>query len=129
MDMGGRRGRRARPCRSTSESLRAITRSHSTETVCYCQGNPDAANQRYLVTAGTYSMQEWLDFIWKRYPERAERFGVSRSTPGKLWPESGVYSADNSKSRRDLGLTYKSLEKTCEETFAHFVQLENELVE
>lgn len=85
---------------------------------------PSAANQRYLVTGGSYSVQQFLDFVWENYPERAERLKVARGTPGKLWPEGGTYTADNSRSVRDLGLRYRSVEEMCKETFERFVQLE-----
>jgi len=83
-----------------------------------------AANQRYLITAGTYSAQQILDYIWSRYPERAAAKGVSKGTPGELWPATGTYTADNSKSRRDLGLVYTAFDDMQEAMFSKFVQLE-----
>ncbi|KAG8928538.1 methylglyoxal reductase (NADPH-dependent) gre2, partial [Tulasnella sp. 417] len=68
---------------------------------------PAAANQRYLVTAGNYSAQAIADFIWKHYSERATAKGVKRGNPGNLYPDTGVFKVDNSKSIRDLGLAYK----------------------
>jgi len=86
----------------------------------------EAANQRYLVTAGTYSPQQFVDFIWRTYPEHARARGVSRGTPGKLFPEGGVYTADNGKSRRQLGLEYHGLDDMMKQTFDRFLQLEAE---
>ncbi|KAG8852355.1 methylglyoxal reductase (NADPH-dependent) gre2 [Tulasnella sp. 330] len=86
-----------------------------------------AANQRYLITAGTYSAQQFLDVIWKHYPERAEEKGISKGTPGKLYPEGGNYTADNSKSLKDLkGLEYHSFDEMCKATFDRFLVLEKE---
>ncbi|KAG8945080.1 methylglyoxal reductase (NADPH-dependent) gre2 [Tulasnella sp. 424] len=68
---------------------------------------PAAANQRYLVSPGNYSAQAIADYIWKHYPERAAAKGVKKGNPGKLYPDTGVFKVDNSKSIRDLGMTYK----------------------
>lgn len=32
---------------------------------------------------------------------------MKKGNPGQLYPESGVYKVDNSRSIADLGLTYK----------------------
>ncbi|KAG9000601.1 methylglyoxal reductase (NADPH-dependent) gre2 [Tulasnella sp. JGI-2019a] len=86
-----------------------------------------AANQRYLITAGSYSAQQFVDYIWKHYPERAQEKGVAKGTPGKLYPDGGVYTADNSKSLRDLsGLEYHSFDDMCHATFERFLVLEKE---
>ncbi|KAG8875348.1 hypothetical protein FRB97_005186, partial [Tulasnella sp. 331] len=67
-----------------------------------------AANQRYLINAGPYSAQQFLDFIWRHYPERAQEKGISKGTPNRLYPEGGCYTLDNSKSLKDLvGLKYQ----------------------
>ncbi|KAG9025008.1 methylglyoxal reductase (NADPH-dependent) gre2 [Tulasnella sp. UAMH 9824] len=47
------------------------------------------------------------DYIWEHYPERAVAKSVKKGSPGKLYPDAGVFQVDNSKSIRDLGLTYK----------------------
>jgi len=86
----------------------------------------EAANQRYLVTAGLFSPQQFVDFIWKTYPEHAQARGVSRGTPGRFLPEDGVYTADNGKSRKQLGLEYHDLDDMMKETFDRFLQLEAE---
>ncbi|KAG8990470.1 methylglyoxal reductase (NADPH-dependent) gre2, partial [Tulasnella sp. 427] len=93
----------------------AILRAHSkrrtssrlTAHDLHTQDAPAAANQRYLVTPGNYSAQMILDYIWKHYPERAAAKGVKKGHPGQLNPHTGVFKADNSKSIRDLGITYK----------------------
>ncbi|KAG9043967.1 methylglyoxal reductase (NADPH-dependent) gre2 [Tulasnella sp. UAMH 9824] len=85
-----------------------------------------AENHRYLVTAGNYSAQQFLDYIWKHYPERAASRNIPKGTPGQLYPEGGVYKADNSKSKRDLGLVYRDLETTLKDMLARFETLESE---
>lgn len=86
--------------------------------------SPKAPNQRYLISSGRYSAQQFLDYIWQNYPERAKVKKVSKGTPGKLYPEDGTYTSDNSKSKKDLGLTYHSLDTMMDDTFARFKELE-----
>jgi len=88
--------------------------------------SPAAAGQRYLISEGCFSPQEVTDFIWKHYPERATKYKIDKGTPGQLYPEEGTYHPDNSKSRKDLGLTYNLFDKMCEDLFARFIQLEEE---
>ncbi|KAG8919992.1 methylglyoxal reductase (NADPH-dependent) gre2 [Tulasnella sp. 417] len=85
-----------------------------------------ANNQRYLVTAGNYSAQQFSDYIWKYYPERAASRNISKGTPGQLYPERGVYKADNSKSKKDLGLAYRNLETTLKDMLGRFEEIETE---
>lgn len=88
--------------------------------------SPAAANQRYLITAGNYSPQQVVDYMWKMYPQRAQEKNISKGSPGKLWPEGGVFSVDATKSQRDLGLKYRSFEESIRDTFARLVELESQ---
>lgn len=83
-----------------------------------------APNQRYLISCGRYSAQQFLDYIWQNYLERAKDKKVSKGTPGKLYPEEGTYTSDNSKSKKDLGLRYRDLDTMMDDTFARFKELE-----
>lgn len=85
-----------------------------------------AGNHRYLVTAGNYSAQQFIDYIWEHYPERATSKNIPRGTPGRLYPEEGVYKADNSKSKKDLGLEYRGFETMLKDMLARFEELESE---
>ena len=49
-------------------------------TVFVNQEKPGAANQRFLISQGTFNMGQLSDFIWKHYPERAQAKGVPKST-------------------------------------------------
>ncbi|KAG8909008.1 methylglyoxal reductase (NADPH-dependent) gre2 [Tulasnella sp. 403] len=83
-------------------------------------GTEASANQRYLLTAGNVSTQHFLDHIWRHYTERAIAKNVFRGTPGvPNWPEGGVYSYDNSKSRRDLGIEYRGFDAMLAATIRH----------
>ncbi|KAG8905657.1 hypothetical protein FRB99_008498, partial [Tulasnella sp. 403] len=87
---------------------------------------PQAANQRYLITAGNYSAQQQLDYIWKHHPERAQKYNITKGDPEHPYPEGGVYGADNSKSIRDLGLVYRDFDTMQKDTYARFEELEKE---
>lgn len=86
-----------------------------------------AAGQRYLITAGRYSTQEFVDYIWKHYPERAAAKNVLRGDPANIYAEDAAYTADNSKSKRDLGLEYTPIDKMMEDTYKRFIELEDAL--
>lgn len=67
-----------------------------------------AANQRYLVTNGPYSYQNFIDIIRDNFPE------LKDSTPegdahSALPP---VYKIDASKSVKDLGMNYRTMKET-----------------
>ena len=66
-----------------------------------------------------------MDFTWKHYPERAAASGMSRGTPGVLYPADGTYSADNSKSISMLGLKYRALNDMLGDLFRSFEELEH----
>lgn len=84
-----------------------------------------SANQRYLITGGRYSAQQFIDLIWKYYLERAQAKKLPR--PGPYYPEEGTYTGDNSKSRRDLSLKYHTFEEMMVDTLKRFEELEAEL--
>jgi len=85
-----------------------------------------AANQRYLITQGRYSTQQFVEYIWEHYPEQAKEKGVTKGTPGTYFPEEGTYTGDNSKSIKDLGLQYRDLDTMQSDTYKRFEQLEAE---
>ncbi|KIO31204.1 hypothetical protein M407DRAFT_221003 [Tulasnella calospora MUT 4182] len=86
--------------------------------------SPAAANQRYLLSAGNYSPQAIADYIWEHYPERAAAKGVKKGNPGRLYPDTGVFSIDNSKSVRDLGIVYNDFNSMMKDTLEKFEKLE-----
>ncbi|KAG8748738.1 methylglyoxal reductase (NADPH-dependent) gre2 [Ceratobasidium sp. 414] len=86
--------------------------------------SPVAANQRYIIAAGNYSPQQVIDYTWDKYPERVKEKEISKGSPGKLWPEGGVFGVDRAKSERDLGIEYRPFAKTMKDTFARLEELE-----
>ncbi|CAE6452014.1 unnamed protein product [Rhizoctonia solani] len=83
------------------------------------------ANQRYLIAGGRYSPQQVIDHVWRQYPERAKEKNISKGTPGKMWPDGGVFDLDTAKSQRDLGLKYRSFEESLSDTFSRIIELES----
>ncbi|KAG8691840.1 methylglyoxal reductase (NADPH-dependent) gre2 [Ceratobasidium sp. 423] len=85
-----------------------------------------AVNQRYLIAGGIYSPQQVIDYMWQAYPERAKEKNIPTGTPGKLWPEGGVFDVDTTKSQRDLGLKYRSFDESLRDTFLRIIELESQ---
>ncbi|KAG8932413.1 methylglyoxal reductase (NADPH-dependent) gre2 [Tulasnella sp. 417] len=86
---------------------------------------PEAKGQRYLIINGKHSPQYFANYIWKHYPDRAAEKSVTKPTD-KLYPDGGVYDVDNSKSIRDLGITYRGLDTMMRDTLKRFEELEAE---
>lgn len=52
---------------------------------------------------------------------------MKKGNPGKLYPDTGVFKVDNSKSVRDLGMTYKyDFDTMLRDTLKKFEELEAE---
>ncbi|QRV98032.1 NADPH-dependent methylglyoxal reductase GRE2 protein [Ceratobasidium sp. AG-Ba] len=88
---------------------------------------PEAGNNRFLVSEGTFNMGRLSDFIWANYPERAKAKGIPKSEVKHRGPPEGTYYPDNIKSKTVLGLQYNSFEITLKDTLDQFVALEKEL--
>lgn len=77
-----------------------------------------AANKRFFVTAGHFSNKEIAKIIKKDYPQTQNL--PSDSTQGGDYPEGGVYSYDNSRTKDVLGITFKSLDDSIKDTVKSF---------
>ena len=67
---------------------------------------PQAAGQRFFVTAGYFANKEIADIVRDNYPDLAS------SLPPKDYPSDmpeGIYKIDNSRSKKILGLHYRPL--------------------
>ncbi|KAG9025009.1 methylglyoxal reductase (NADPH-dependent) gre2 [Tulasnella sp. UAMH 9824] len=60
------------------------------------------------------------------YPERAAAKSVKKGNPGRLYPDTGVFSIDNSKSIRDLGIFYNDFNSMMKDTLKKLEELEME---
>lgn len=70
---------------------------------------PEAANQRFFVTAGYFSNKEIAEIVAKNYPEYKDKLPTAKTTGGD-YPEEGIYKYDNKKVQKVLGLQFRSLE-------------------
>ena len=82
---------------------------------------PEAAGQRYFITSGKYSYQMVCDIIRENFPEVRDRVPVGKPGSG-LGQE--VYKVDNSKAKKELGMTFRSLEETIIDTAKSLLELE-----
>ncbi|KAK9448668.1 uncharacterized protein V1518DRAFT_417864 [Limtongia smithiae] len=71
---------------------------------------PAAENQRYFVVAGKYSFSEIAADLAKAFPELASGIPTTADAP-----DAETFGVDNSKSIRDLGLEYISLDQSVTE--------------
>jgi len=91
----------------------------------------EAGGKRFFITAGYFSNREIATIIRKKFPELAEN--VPESAKGGDYPEGGrgvllcswgvwcwfslgIYKYDNSRSMEVLGIKYRSLEESIEDT-------------
>jgi nucleoside-diphosphate-sugar epimerase len=78
---------------------------------------PGAAGERFFITAGHYSNKQIADVIRESHPELASKLppkDAKDDTP------ADVYDADNSKSIKVLGLRYRSLKESVDDTVESF---------
>ena len=80
----------------------------------------EAAGQRYLCTAGGYTYQQVCDIIRKDFP--AKKSLVPEGTPGAPYPD--VYKVDNSKIKKELGMSFRDLQTCIHDQVAEFIELE-----
>ncbi len=73
---------------------------------------PEAGGKRFFVTAGHYSNAEIAEIIKKDFPDLADKL------PAEIKSDkpADVYDIDNSRSKELLGLKYRSLEGTVDDT-------------
>ncbi|KAL4896845.1 hypothetical protein BDV59DRAFT_169179 [Aspergillus ambiguus] len=81
---------------------------------------PQAAGQRYLVVNGNYTYQQVVDIL--RSEVMQVRGQVPVGNPGSTGPQT--YQVSNVKSRRELGMTYRTLAETVVDTANSLLQLE-----
>ncbi|KAH8811221.1 hypothetical protein F5884DRAFT_831092 [Xylogone sp. PMI_703] len=84
---------------------------------------PQAANERFFITAGRYSYQQICDVLRasSKIPEDVKA-KIPVGTPGEGYPGPEIYEVDNSKSRKVLKLEYRSLEASLVEAALDLIQ-------
>ncbi|KAF3058387.1 putative NADPH-dependent methylglyoxal reductase GRP2 [Daldinia childiae] len=73
---------------------------------------PEAAGQRFLVTAGNYSNAEAAQIIGEEYPEYKDKMPVGEALKPGERPATGVNGYDNRKSIEVLGLKYRTFKES-----------------
>ena len=73
---------------------------------------PEAAGQRFLITAGYMTNKDIVEIIRRNFPDMASNLP---SKPQSDMPED-IYEYDNTRSLRILGLKYRSLEECVMDT-------------
>lgn len=77
---------------------------------------PEAAGQRFFVTAGYYSNREIAAAVRKHFlPELGDKL-PAESVPGGGYPEGSFYKYDNSRATKVLGIDWIPLEKSAVDT-------------
>jgi nucleoside-diphosphate-sugar epimerase len=79
-----------------------------------------AANQRYLIEAESFSYQLFVNIIREKFPELSGKTPAGSGDGGL----AGAYKLDNSKSKRELGITYRPMEETIADTVQSLRELE-----
>ncbi len=85
--------------------------------------SPAAADQRYFITSGNYSYQMVCDVIRKNFPEVKDRTPAGKPGSGL---GADVYKVSNEKAKKELGMTFKSLDETIVDTARRLLELERE---
>lgn len=84
--------------------------------------SPEAAGQRYFCTGGGYTFQQICDIIRRDFPEKRDL--VPEGKPNAPYPD--VYKVDNSKAKKELGMTFRDLETVIHDQVAEFIRIEKQ---
>jgi len=72
---------------------------------------PEAGGKRFFFTAGYFSNKEIADIIRKNFKEYKNEL-PAEGVKGGDYPEGGVYSFDNKRSKEVLGIEFRGLEES-----------------
>lgn len=81
------------------------------------------SNDRFITSAGLYDFQKVVDFIHKKHSQDALFHQVPIGQPGNHLKSDQVYSLDSSKVKKELGVSFRSFEKTFGDTFRNCLEL------
>ena len=76
---------------------------------------PEAANQRFLVTAGYFCNKELVDIVREHHGRLRNQLPAEDSAGGG-YPQGGIYQVDSGKVVKMLGITWKKLPDTVLDT-------------
>ncbi|KAL2850622.1 hypothetical protein BJY01DRAFT_261408 [Aspergillus pseudoustus] len=82
----------------------------------------EAGGQRFFIASGNFSYQQIADIMREEFPELRDRVPVG--TPGAGLGGVELYEVDSSKSKRILGIKYRSLKETVIDSARSLLSLE-----
>ncbi|KAF7517292.1 hypothetical protein PCG10_001307 [Penicillium crustosum] len=83
---------------------------------------PEAGGERFFLCTGNFTYQQFVDALREKIPEIRDRVPVGNPGTGAV-PET-VYTIDNSKSQKILGIQYHALEDTVVDAARSLLELE-----
>ncbi|KAJ5806288.1 NAD(P)-binding protein [Penicillium pulvis] len=82
-----------------------------------------AANERFLITSGNYSYEDVCDVLRTGFPEIKDKIPMGQV--GASQP--AVYKVSNQKAKSVLGMEFRSLESSMQDTVKSLLELETKL--
>jgi nucleoside-diphosphate-sugar epimerase len=79
----------------------------------------ESAGQRYFCTAGGYTYQQVCDIIREDFPEKK-----ALVPEGEAGDPVDRYKVDNSKIKKELGMTFKDLKTCIDDQVREFIEIE-----
>lgn len=77
---------------------------------------PEAAGERFFITAGKFSNREMAEDMFEAFPELREKLPTGDALKPGDYPPEGSFGFDNRKSREVLGLAYRPLKESVVDT-------------
>lgn len=75
---------------------------------------PHATNKRFLITAGHFNNGGIAEIVKRNFQEYAAN--IAEDVSGGEYPKDGMYGYDNGRSKKILGIKYRSLEESMVDT-------------
>jgi len=85
---------------------------------------PEASNQRFIVSAGEIGSQTISNTLRATFPELKDRTPKGNPGVSSLPEKASRYSVNSEKSRKVLGIEYRSVEDTFKDLGAQLLAIE-----
>lgn len=85
---------------------------------------PEASNQRFIVCAGEIASQTISDTLRANFPKLEERTPIGNPGVSSLPEKAKRYDINSEKSRKVLGVKYRSVEDTLKDLGAQLLAIE-----
>lgn len=83
---------------------------------------PAAGGKRFFCTAGKYSNREIVDAVRANFPELQAKLPAEDAKGGD-YPEGGLYSYDNSRATKELGINWISISQSTVDTVKSLLEV------